>query len=85
MVQKHVDPKMRQLIKDTKIDFMGRSRLALMISGALLVICLLSILVRGMNWGLDFTGGTVVEAGLSRSRRLGGLTSSTIGGRFWQR
>ncbi|NJN45775.1 MAG: protein translocase subunit SecF [Candidatus Competibacteraceae bacterium] len=53
----------RQLIKDTQIDFLSQGRLALKASGVVLVICLLSLLFRGMNLGLDFTGGTVIEVG----------------------
>ena len=53
----------RQLIKDTHIDFMSKRRTAMMISVAVLVLSLLIIFVRGINWGLDFTGGTVVEVG----------------------
>lgn len=54
---------MRELIKDTHIDFMRRGRLAMTISGALVLIALLAFIFRGMNWGLDFTGGTMVEVG----------------------
>jgi len=53
----------RQLIKDTQIDFLSQGRLALKISGGVLVVCLLSLLFRGLNLGLDFTGGTVIEVG----------------------
>ncbi|MEZ5583980.1 MAG: protein translocase subunit SecF, partial [Candidatus Competibacteraceae bacterium] len=53
----------RQLIKDTQIDFLSKGRLALIMSGVVLVICILSLLIRGMNLGLDFTGGTVIEVG----------------------
>lgn len=54
---------MRQLIKDTNIDFMRVGRPALMVSGGLVLAALLIFLLRGMNWGLDFTGGTMVEVG----------------------
>ncbi|MBL8250614.1 MAG: protein translocase subunit SecF [Candidatus Competibacter sp.] len=46
---------------DTQIDFMRWRKLAMMWSVAVLLIALLSLLVRGMNLGLDFTGGTVLE------------------------
>ena len=69
----YIDTGMRQIVKDTHYDFMGKRRLAFMISGALLIICLLSILFRGMNWGLDFTGGTVVEVGYPDSVELVGI------------
>lgn len=52
---------MRALIKETHIDFMSKGRLALTLSLAVLVICLGSLLVRGLNLGLDFTGGTLIE------------------------
>ena len=55
--------RMHRIIKDTHFDFMGKRQLALYISVALMVVCLLSIIFRGLNWGLDFTGGTVVEVG----------------------
>ncbi len=57
---------MRHLISNkTHIDFMGagRSRLALYVSGGLLAVLLLSLLFRGLNFGLDFTGGTIIEVG----------------------
>lgn len=52
---------MRNLISDTDIDFMGRAREAGIISGALLFIAIVAILVRGLNFGVDFTGGYTIE------------------------
>ena len=43
------------------IDFMGRRKAALVLSIALVVGSLLLLLVRGLNWGLDFTGGALIE------------------------
>jgi preprotein translocase subunit SecF len=54
---------MRQLIKATHIDFLGKSKPVLMGSGVVLLICLLSLAVRWLNLGLDFTGGTLIEVG----------------------
>ena len=54
---------MRELIKDTHIDFMGKRKMALIASAVVFVICVLSLIVRGMNFGLDFTGGTIIEVG----------------------
>jgi len=53
---------MRQLITDSKIDFMGRKKLAWMVSGVLLTIAILAILIRGLNLGVDFTGGYTIQA-----------------------
>ncbi len=54
--------KFRSFIGETHIDFMSKDRLALGLSLAVLVICLLSLLLRELNLGLDFTGGTIIEA-----------------------
>ncbi len=47
--------------KDTNIDFIGKRKLALIVSFTLIVIGILSLFVRGLNFGIEFTGGTLVE------------------------
>ncbi|MGS2742772.1 protein translocase subunit SecF [Halomonas sp. LS-001] len=49
-------------ITDRQIDFMGRRNLAFMISGVLLLISIGAIFFLQLNLGLDFTGGTLIEA-----------------------
>ncbi|HMQ12254.1 MAG TPA: protein translocase subunit SecF, partial [Candidatus Competibacter phosphatis] len=46
---------------NTNIDFLHWRKLAMGWSIAVLLIALGSLLIRGMNLGLDFTGGTVIE------------------------
>jgi preprotein translocase subunit SecF len=50
---------------NTHIQFLGRrqGRIAAAISIALIVIAFVSIFTRGFNFGIDFTGGTLVEVG----------------------
>ena len=43
------------------IDFLAWRKLALIASSIFLVISISSLLIKGLNWGLDFTGGTLVE------------------------
>jgi preprotein translocase subunit SecF len=46
---------------ETDFDFVGRTRLWLMISGAVIVAGLAALFIRGLNLGIDFEGGTVWE------------------------
>ncbi len=52
-----------EIFKETsKIDFMGKRKLALGISGLLIVISLVSIAFHGgLSYGIDFAGGTLVQ------------------------
>ena len=58
---------MEFLKRDTRIDFIGRRRIAAIISISVIVIVLLSLFFRGLNLGIDFTGGTLVEVSYSSS------------------
>jgi preprotein translocase subunit SecF len=49
----------------TNIDFMGKRYMAAAISVALLVVSLGSLIFNGLNMGLDFSGGSLVEVGFA--------------------
>jgi len=61
---------MELLKRQTNIDFMGQRRWALIFSAVLLVISVISFGVRGLNYGIDFTGGTLIEVGFTDSADL---------------
>ncbi len=52
------------------IDFMGQRKMALVFSAILLAISIGSLATKQLNWGLDFTGGTLVEVHYSETADL---------------
>ncbi|UII33397.1 protein translocase subunit SecDF [Fulvivirga ulvae] len=50
-------PLSKSMLADFGIDFMGKRRLAYLISGAIIVIGLAIVAVQGLNLGVDFKGG----------------------------
>ena len=49
------------------IDFMGKRHLAAIFSGLILVGSIVALALQGVNRGLDFTGGTLIEVGFGES------------------
>ena len=52
---------MRILKDKTHIDFIGKSSYFFWLSVTLLLMSVVSLSTRGLNFGLDFTGGTLIE------------------------
>ena len=49
------------------IDFMGKRHLALIFSSVVLVGSVVALVVQGINRGLDFTGGALIEVGFDEA------------------
>jgi len=58
------------------INFMGQRKLAMLFSLTLLLISIGSLATRQLNWGLDFTGGTLVEVHYSETADLNAIRST---------
>jgi len=57
----------------TKIDFMGKRKLAMIFSILLILLSIGSLATRGLSFGIDFTGGTLIEVAYPDSAELGGI------------
>ena len=49
------------------VDFMGKRHLAVIFSGLFLVGSIVALALQGVNRGLDFTGGALIEVGFGES------------------
>lgn len=63
---------MRIISKTTHIDFLSKSRrrIALTISALLVIASLASLATRGLDFGIDFTGGILLEVGYQQAADL---------------
>ncbi|MCZ4256859.1 protein translocase subunit SecF [Sulfitobacter sp. PR48] len=53
--------RLRMIKDDTSFDFFARWKLWLGISGLMMVIAFASFLIQGLNYGIDFRGGTTIR------------------------
>lgn len=58
------------------INFMGQRKMAAMFSLLLIVGSIASLATKGLNFGLDFTGGTLVEVSYSQPEPLGNIRNT---------
>ena len=66
-----------RIVKDTKIDFMSKSSLALALSAILLIIGLISMVVKGgPKLSIDFKGGTLVAVNFTEPVDINNIRSA---------
>ncbi|MCF6203779.1 MAG: protein translocase subunit SecF [Methylococcaceae bacterium] len=59
-----------------EIDFLGKRKIALIISSILIIVSIISLIANGLKLGIDFTGGTLVEIGYKKAPDLAELRST---------
>ena len=47
----------RNFLQNTKVDFIGKKKIAYIVSGTVIVLSLVSMFTKGFTYGVDFTGG----------------------------
>ncbi|MEQ4208189.1 protein translocase subunit SecD [Actinopolymorpha sp. B9G3] len=58
--------RVRTWLTERNPDLMSRKNLWLAISATVVIVAIAGIFVRGLNWGVEFTGGRVIEYSTSR-------------------
>jgi len=62
---------MFEIIKqNTKIDFLSRAKIFFAISGIFVILSIVLIFTKGFNYGIDFAGGTLVQAKFEKAPEL---------------
>jgi preprotein translocase subunit SecF len=57
-------------MKTTNINFIGNRKIFLTFSSILMIISIVSLATRGLDMGIDFTGGTLIEVGYQQAADL---------------
>lgn len=63
-------------------DFMGKRKLAAVFSGLLILVSISSLIMNGLNLGIDFTGGTLIELGYQETVDLDNVRSALADSMF---
>ena len=61
---------------NTTIDFMAQRKWAAVVSIVLCIFSITSLIINGLNWGLDFTGGTQIQLSFSHAADLNQIRDS---------
>lgn len=57
-------------MKTTNINFIGNRNIALIFSAILTILSIASLAMQGLQMGIDFTGGTLIEVGYQKAADL---------------
>ena len=67
---------MHILDKKTDFNFMSKRKVAAIFSILLLLSSITSLVMQGLNFGIDFTGGTMIELSYKEEAKLGSIRST---------
>jgi preprotein translocase subunit SecF len=67
---------MQFLKEKTNFNFMGKRKLAALFSALLIVASIVSLATQGLNFGIDFTGGTMIEVAYQEEADLNNIRST---------
>ena len=73
---------MRFIREKTTFDFMAKRKFALALSAVLILISAISLVKNGLNLGIDFTGGTLIEVGYAETADLEEIRSVLAQSKF---
>lgn len=63
---------------ETKVDFIGKRNIWFAISGAVVAICLGSLLLQGFDYGIEFEGGVAIQAPIAADGPVGDAPDAEV-------
>jgi preprotein translocase subunit SecF len=67
---------MMQMFRNPSYNFIGNRKWAYLVSAVALAVCLASLLVQGLRYDIDFTGGTLVQVRFERTPSVADIRSA---------
>ena len=67
---------MQLISSDHHYDFFGKRKIAFVISAVMLLVSLGALASKGLNFGIDFTGGTLVEVKFDKAPAIGDVRAA---------
>lgn len=65
-----------KILPKTNIDFVGLRKIFFWLSGLIMIACLASVIFKGLNFGIDFRGGTMVQVQFNETVTIDQLRSA---------
>jgi preprotein translocase subunit SecF len=65
-----------RMFRKTKIDFMGKRRIAYVASALIIALGMASLAIKGFDYGIDFLGGTEIIVAFSNPVQVSGVRAS---------
>jgi len=69
-------------LKLPTIDFINKRKYAIVFSGLLLIVSIISLGLQGLKLGIDFTGGTLIEVGYQQTADLEDIRTKLASANF---
>lgn len=63
---------------ETKIDFIGRRKVWFAVSGVVMIICIISLVGNGLNYGIEFEGGVSINSPVPEDGPLAGDSDTEV-------
>lgn len=71
-----------QMAEKKLINFMGQRKIAMVASIILIVLSIVGIFTKGLNFGIDFTGGTIIELAYDKPANVDDIRKELVAANF---